>query len=208
VQIFQIWEQIFGGTDRLVRVLPSQAANPWLSEQIVAYQNAFAHADALAIAPYFECSDVAAGGWGNLGDPATADQVAAMTVDQILDIELGHIRNCALNQMIGNAAVAQKYGLKLVAYEGGQSLVAWGAAQNNSQLTQLFEAANRSPRMQDLYSEYLNNWKNAGGDLFLHYTDVSGYTKYGSFGSLESQDQDSVTAPKYRALMNFAAQNP
>ena len=72
----------------------------------------------------------------------------------------------------------------------------------------LFEAANRSPRMQDLYSEYLNNWKNAGGDLFLHYTDVSGYTKYGSFGSLESQDQDSVTAPKYRALMNFAEQNP
>jgi len=32
VQIFRIWEEVFGGTKRLVRVLPSQAANPYVSE--------------------------------------------------------------------------------------------------------------------------------------------------------------------------------
>jgi hypothetical protein len=45
----------------------------------------------------------------------------------------------------------------------------------------------------------------AGGDVFVHYTDVSPFTKYGDWGALEYQDQDPDTAPKYQALMDFAA---
>ena len=52
VQIFKLWESVFGGTDRLVRVLPTQAVNAWISNQIVAFQDAYKHADALAVAPY------------------------------------------------------------------------------------------------------------------------------------------------------------
>ena len=208
VQIFQLWTNVFGGTSRFVRVLPSQAANAWMSQQLVTYQNAYGYADALAIAPYYSiCSDVATGGFGFLGDPSTVDQVTAMTVDQILDIELGHIRNCALNQMTSNAAVAQQYGLRLLAYEGGQSLVGVGSAQTNQQLISLFKAANRDPRIADLYTEYLQNWKTSGGDLFMYYSDVTAYTQYGSFGALEYQDQDPSTAPKFQALANFAAAN-
>lgn len=209
VQIFQLWQQVFGGTSRFVRVLPSQFTSPALSQEIVTYQNAYGYADALAVAPYYSiCSDQATGGWGFLGDPSTASQVAAMTVDQVLDIELSHIRNCALNNITAQAQIANQYGLHLLAYEGGQHLVATGGAQGNQQLVSLFEQVNRSPRIQDLYSEYLQDWKNAGGDMFVHYSDVTSYTQYGSFGALEYQDQDPATAPKYQALMNFAGQNP
>ena len=208
VQIFQLWTDVFGGANRFTRVLSSQAANSWMSQQLVTYGNAYGYADALAIAPYYSiCSDTATGGFGFLGDPSTVDQVTGMSVDQILEVELGHIRSCALNQMTSNAAVAQQYGLRLLAYEGGQSLIGVGNAQNNQPLISLFKAANRDPRIADLYTEYLQNWKASGGDLFMYYSDVTAYTQYGNFGALEYQDQDPSTAPKYQALANFAAEN-
>jgi hypothetical protein len=207
VQIFQIFQQVFGGTQRLVRVLPSQAANASMSQQIVSFQNAAAYADVLAVAPYYSmCSDQAIGGWGFLGDESTQNQVAAMTPDQVLDIEMMHIQNCALDQMTSSRAVAQQYGLNLVAYEGGQSLQGTGTAQNNTDLNALFKAVNRDSRMQSLYQAFLQNWMTIGGDLFVHYADVGSYTKYGYFGSMEYQDQDLTTAPKYQALTAFAAQ--
>src|SRR5581483_8613189 len=65
VEIFKIWESVFGRTKRLVRVLAAQAVNPWSSEQVLKWHDAYQHADALAIAPYF----------GNrFGDPKTADE--------------------------------------------------------------------------------------------------------------------------------------
>lgn len=129
-----------------------------------------------------------------------------MTIDAIVDIELQHINGCALQEMQNGAAIARKYGLKLVAYEGGQSLAGYGGAENNATLTALFEGANRSPRMYALYTQYLQNWVGAGGDLFLHFTDATAFTKWGSWGSLEYENQDPTTAPKYQALTVFASQ--
>jgi hypothetical protein len=208
VQMFNIFQSVFGNTSRMTRVIASQAANSWLSDQTLGFQNAFASADALAIAPYFNCSDSASGGFGILGDPATASQVAAMTVDQVDDIQLAHINNCALQQMQANASVAHSYGLKMIAYEGGQSLVGYNGAENNTALTAVFKAANRGSRMNALYTQYLQNWVAAGGDMFVHYSDIGGYAKYGSFGTLEYQDQDPATSPKYQALSAFATQHP
>jgi hypothetical protein len=62
--------------------------------------------------------------------------------------------------------------------------------------------------MKNLYISYLNNWKAAGGKIFLNFTSVNPVSKYGSFGMLEYQDQDLTTAPKYQALMEFIASNP
>jgi hypothetical protein len=208
VQIFNIFQSVLGGTTRMIRVIASQAGNSWLSDQTLGFQNGFAKADALAIAPYFNCSDAGNGGFGVLGDPVTANQVAAMTADQVIDIELAHINGCTMQQMQSNAAVAQKYGLPMVAYEGGQSLVGYSGAENNTAMTAVFKAANRSSRMTALYAQYLQNWVSAGGDMFVHFTDVTAYSKYGSWGSLEYQDQDPNTAPKYQALMTFATAHP
>jgi hypothetical protein len=208
VQIFSLFQNVVGTTGRVIRVIASQAANSWLSNQTLQFQNAFANADVLAIAPYFNCSDVATGGFGVLGDPSTANQVAAMSVDQIDSIQLAHVNNCALQEMQSNAFVAAHYGLKMVAYEGGQSLVGYTGAENNTAMTALFKAVNRGSGMHTLYVQYLQNWIGSGGDMFVHYGDVGGYTKWGSFGSLEYQDQDLSTSPKYAALTGFAGQYP
>ena len=205
-QIFSIVRSAIQPATRVIRVIGSQAANSWLSEQTVAFRSAYQQADALAIAPYFNCSDTASGGFGILGDPSTADQVAAMTVDGVIDIELQHITGCALQAMQSNSAIARKYGLKLVAYEGGQALVGYGGAENNATLTALFKAANRSTRMYDLYTRYLQNWVAAGGDLFVHFNDVTAFTKWGSWGALEYLNQDPAVAAKDLALSVFAAQ--
>jgi hypothetical protein len=207
VQIFKIFGSVFGSSGRMTRVIASQAENSWLSNQTLAFQNAFASADVLAIAPYFNCSDAATGGFGVLGDPSTADQVAAMSIGQVEQIQLAHINNCALQEMQSNSSVAAGYGLKLVAYEGGQSLVGINGAENNTLLTTLFGEVNRDPGMSSLYSQYFQNWVSSGGDVFVHYSEMGAYAKYGNFGVLEYQDQDPVSSPKYQALMNFAIQH-
>jgi hypothetical protein len=54
----------------------------------------------------------------------------------------------------------------------------------------------------------MNNWVSAGGDLLIHFNETGPWTKYGSWGALEYQDQDPATAPKFQALSAFAAQHP
>ena len=207
-QIFTIFRSALSTPDRMIRVMAAQAANSWLSDQMLGFRNVYANADALAIAPYFNCDDTGSGGFGILGGPATQSSVDTMTVDQVIDIELAHINGCAAQQMQSGGAVARKYGLRFLAYEGGQSLVGYYGMENDALMTSLFKAANRSARMSALYTQYLSQWVTAGGDLFAHYSDVTSYTRYGSWGSLEYQDQDPSTAPKYQALMTFAGQHP
>jgi hypothetical protein len=196
VEVFKIWESAFGpaGNKRLVRVMASQSANPWVSEQVLSWKGAARQVDALAIAPYF----------GNdFGAPQTQASVAKMSVGQLLDAldkELDGRHRAWIEQQ---CAVAQKHGVSLVAYEGGQHLVGVGGAENNQSLTDLFIAANRSPRMSALYQKHLGIWFNAGGGLYMAFSSVAKPTKWGSWGALEYQDQPVAAAPKYRALVDF-----
>lgn len=196
VEIFKIWEAVFGeaGKKRLVRVLGSQSANPWVSEQVLGWKGAAAHVDALAIAPYF----------GNdFGNPQTQNEVAKLSVDQLMDALAKEVDGKNRLWIEQQAAVARRYGVKLVAYEGGQHLVGVGGAENNQALTDLFIAANRSPRMADLYGKHLRNWFAAGGGLYVVFSNVAKASKWGSWGVLEYQDQPVETAHKYRAVVDF-----
>ena len=193
VEIFAIWEDVFGGTDRLVRVLAAQSANPWTSEQVMDFEDAYRHADVLGIAPYF----------GNaLGNPKTQNDIAQMTVDQVLD-------QCAEFIAKGNETIARQAelakarGLRLVAYEAGQHLVGHGGAENNEALMNLFHAANRHPRMKQLYLDYLGGWKANGGTLAAIFSSMGTYSKWGSWGLLEYHGQPPAEAPKYQAVLEF-----
>jgi len=198
VEIFRIWEDVFGGPDRLVRVLAAQSANPWTSEQVMDFEEAYKHADVLGIAPYF----------GNaLGDPKTQDEVAQMTVEQVLD-------KCAEYIAEGNKTVAEQAraakerGLRLVTYEAGQHLVGHGGAENNQPMEDLFHAANRHPRMKDLYLDYLAGWKANGGTLAAIFSSTGTWSKWGSWGLMEHHGQPVAEAPKYQAVIEFLDQNP
>jgi hypothetical protein len=197
-QIFKIWEDVFGGTDRLVRVLASQAANSYVSEQIIGFQDAYKHADALAIAPYLTC--IAAPG----NKPLDSNDMEKWTVDQALD----YLENTSLPEstkwIAEQKKMADKYGLKLVAYEGGQHMVGAFGAENNDAVTQLFEQANANPRMGRIYDKYFAAWTENGGDLFCYYSSVSFWSKWGSWGALQYADEDPTQSPKFMSLIKWA----
>lgn len=197
VEIFAIWEQAFGGRSRLVRVLSAQFGNPWTGQQVVSWQNAYQHADALAVAPYFG---------GRLGQPQNAATTRLMSVDQLLDACVATIRdstNGLAAAMAMNKTTADARGLQLVAYEAGNELVGSGPAADDDQLNALFLAAQRHPRMRDVYRELFDMWRGMGGGMLVNFNDVRWPTKYGASSLLEEQDQDPSTAPKYLAARDY-----
>jgi hypothetical protein len=200
VEIFRIWEDVFGQTDRLVRVLASQAANAYVSEQIVGFEGAAAHADALAIAPYISMN-IPPPGEGRKG--LTTEQVQAWTVERVLD----HMEKEALPESVEwirqQKAVADRYGLRLIAYEAGQHMVGVGGGENNDAVTRLLHQANAHPRMGGIYDQYLQAWQREGGDLLCHFSSVSQWSKWGSWGALQYADEDRSASPKFSALMRW-----
>lgn len=201
VQVFAIWEEVFGGTERLVRVLPTQAANAYVSEQTVSFQQAYEQADALAVAPYISFNVPKDGNDKRPG----ADQVAAWTVDQVVD----HMENVCLPESVrwmrSQKAVADKYGLRLVAYEGGQHATALGAANQNKTLVQLLVDANSHPRMGEVYTKYFAAWEEVGGDLFCNFSSIGTWGIWGSWGLLQHYDDNPAQSPKFVATMQWAA---
>lgn len=195
VEIFKIWESVFGGQDRLVRVLASQYVNPWTAEQVLTWQDAYQSADAYAIAPYFS------GEWDYLEN---LPQLLKSSEAQIWQRMEDEIKSYGPFIKENYTRIREEFGLELIAYEGGQHLTSAAFdEQHEEQITELFTALNRHPRMASLYKLYLNQWKDAGGGLLCHFVDVTPYTRFGSWGALEYQDQPLETAPKYQALLDF-----
>lgn len=199
LEMFTIWEDVFGGHTRLKRVLAAQGANVWTGRQVVTAAGGSAHADAIAMAPYFNCVRPLA------STPEGAAQIIAMTDDQILDRCETEIHSDIRTQMQQYHDLAAANGLELVAYEGGQHMIGLGTELGNSALSSRLNQVNRNPRMHDVYRAYLAEWRAAGGGEFAAFASTGLYTQYGSFGALEWQDQDPATAPKYRALVEEAA---
>jgi hypothetical protein len=193
-EVLKIWESVFNDGSRLVRVLASQSGNPWAGDQVLNYGDSRAHADALAIAPYFG---------GSYGAAGELNRVKGLSVDQFLDelqnVELPRI----VTEIDNNAKVAAAYGVDLVAYEGGQHLTGIEGAENDAALNALFDAVNRHPRMGQIYTTYLNGWRTKGGKLFGHFLNCGAYTKWGRWGALEHMWQPREQAPKYDAVMTF-----
>jgi hypothetical protein len=201
VEIFKIFEAVMGGTKRIDRVLAGQSVNTWSAEQLLTWKEAYKHADSYAIAPYFDGRDI-------LLNSDKAAQIVKMSQDQVLDILQADIRGPIKKNIVESSNLARKYGLKLQGYEGGQQLTGFQFEKDEPQITKLYSEVNRNPRMGDLYTEYLNTWKAAGGGLFNHYYDVGRSGKFGMWGALEHLGQDPKTAPKYQALIRFIDANP
>ncbi len=191
VEIFRIFAQVFGDTDRLVRVLGAQAAGPRGTETILSCDGATQHADALAIAPYFG---------GRFGGRKERARVKGMSVEDLLAVLEREALPRAEGYMREHAALAKECGMRLITYEGGQHLVVHGG--KDPALDALFDAANRHPRMGALYARYLDAWSRHG-ELFVHYSSCTNYTRSGRWGALESLLQPRKAAPKYDALCDY-----
>jgi hypothetical protein len=215
-QMSDIWKEVFGRErDRVVAVLSTQTSWPGLEEALlncpywVAEGNTpcYQHGDAYAITGYVS---------GHLGAPEhektveswlnDADGGVGQALKQLGDEStLGGDVQEVVEAFHYQAKIAQAKGLRLLAYEAGQHIVGSQGVENNDKLTNLFIEVNRHPEMHQVYTRLLQGWKDAGGTLFMHFSDIAQPTKWGSWGALESVDQER--SPKYDALMDFIQQN-
>lgn len=192
VQMNAIWESVFGSTDRLVRTMSIFTPFPQAGADELDWNDTYLSLDALAIGPYFRLNS-------SMSDVAA---ITAMTIPQVLDSCMANI-DVIMAQVAEHAAVAAARGLELIAYEGGQHLVGLGAAATDPAVLALFSAANQDPGMGAVYAYYMDQWKAAGGRLFLHFASMQ---RGGPMGLLEWHDQTS--SPKYDTLLQFIADNP
>ena len=199
VEMFRIWEDVFGGRDRLVRVLAWQSGNThWMRKIVLAHQDAWRHADALAIAPYIACNVP------QQGKGLTTGEVEKWTVEQALDYMEKQSLPRSIRSIRASKEVADEFGLRLVAYEGGQHMVGVGGGENNEKVTALFHAANAHRRMGAIYGRYLAGWTEAGGDLFCNFSSIGKWSKWGSWGVMQYYDDDPAENPKFLAILRWA----
>lgn len=213
-QMSDIWKRTFGNQrDRVISVMATQTAWKGLENSVLdcslwvaegnrpCYQHDI---DVYAITGYFS---------GNLGSEKNQSTVESWLKDAdggfnraFTQLKQGSVlaEQTGDDSLVGAAnifkyhqQVAQQKGLQLVAYEGGQHLV----NPNSDKLTEFFIALNRRPEMYDLYSQLLESWRQAGGTLFMNFSDIGTPSKWGSWGALEHVDQEK--SPKYDALTNF-----
>jgi len=214
-EVLQIWDQVFeGDRDRVVGILGAQSANPWTAETSLEYlrsngiSNAQAGIDAVAIAPYIGLSlsddsvEQDLERWIEAGQAVALDRLfEELTVGGALaDGHPGGALQRTFDWVTDYVDLVASEGLGLVAYEGGQHLAPLhNGMENNEAIADFFIAANRDPRMGEVYRLYLSRWRDEVGDLFVHFSDVSNPGKWGSWGALESIYQDG--SPKYDALL-------
>jgi hypothetical protein len=183
--------------ERAVTVLSGQSANPGLNEAILAaYEDTRINPlggkpDALAVAPYF----------GRVY--REREEVAGLTVDRILADAEESIAELVTEHTSTNRDVADEHGVHLIAYEAGQHVLLTGGLEEDEPLLEMVIAANRDPRMGDLYRKAHKAWLAAGGELIVYFNSCEQPGKFGSWGAREYQDQPLSEAPKWAALQSM-----
>ena len=208
MEIFKIFEEEFGGTDRFVRVLAWQTGGDLKGMMDFKYEimkdegmsslvnkKGSDLVDAYATAPYFG---------GYLGGQLA--WVNSHTVDDILTACENNLQD-VMNTVDRQVKEAAAYGKIFLAYEAGQHLAGTGGNENNDDMTNKFIAANRHPRMKELYLNYMNRWKMSGAQTMCIFSSIGSPSKWGSWSIIESYCQDISEAPKYAAVREFSEEN-
>jgi hypothetical protein len=213
-QTCDIWKSVWrADAPRVVCVMAAQAANPWTATEAlgcVLWSGApcAGHGiGAVAIAPYF--GGTVPSSWTSQSDGGLSSLLASLTSQNDPSVPVGGWLGQALRWVAAYPAAIDRYNLPLISYEGGQSFV---SNSSHEALNNLYFNANRDPRMQTAYATYLQGWKKAGGQLFVHFNDIGAYSKYGEWGALESLMQTTTpltgAPPKWQALQSFISGNP
>ena len=193
VEVFKIWEQTFGGSEQLVRVLGSWASNQNMSSQILSFEEAYKVTDAIAIGPYVSAHPK------ELRKAKNVSEIFKMMKDKKSKWGMASIISYIQKQ----EKVASSFGVDLIAYEGGQHLVDWDTRRVDDDPNPLLYAANRDPRMGIIYDELMREWNRAGGKLFVAFSAPRIYSWYGSWGVKEHIRQPRADAPKYDSLLRY-----
>ncbi len=230
VEVGQIFIDVFGGGERVVRVMGGWTQNNY-NEALLTHNNNYQRVDAVAIGSYF-------GGYipSNLNNAqiiqSWIDQGGQAHAMDLLFQEIlqgGALRpyylpggqyydparpawqippaNGAVNALVdsfaGMVASVGQYGLELVSYEGGPHLDVT-VNGNSTGVRDLVLAAHHDPRMGQAYQAYLQGWRNSGGGILMLYTSHSSSS---GFGLLEYEQQPHAQQPKFLTVQQFIADN-
>jgi hypothetical protein len=192
-EIFAIWSQPFAGTKRLRRVLATQSANAWGTLQLLG-DPVVETADVLAVAAYLPLTP-------SSDSSPSSSEVARWSLKRVFEhFEQGIAT--VRQQLTEQRRWCARHGLLLAAYEGGQHAVGVGeVATRDTALERLLTQANRDERMGLVYRRLFDEWEQADGDLFCHFSGVSAPNRWGNWGLLEHHDDDASKRPKYRATL-------
>jgi Ca2+-binding RTX toxin-like protein len=224
-QIANIAHQVFTGTHagQVVDVLGGLAANSGLLTFMLdgvakaGLGSASALFDEYAVAPYFG-AEMGTGvkdadlqtvlNWaksGSTGLDAAFHELeygGSLTGNQSLAV--------IAQWLSASGTAAHSAGLDLVAYEGGISLstTRWAAADKPT-VQNFFERLLEDPRMGNLYTKLVNDFKAAGGTEFLPYNDAGAHNDSGSWGMLTSiYDEGSPRYDAMKAMLSSSADAP
>ena len=198
VEFFKIWEKIYGGHKKLVRVIGGWDTRPDISGIILGYKDTYKSTDALAIAPYV------GGNLRGFRASKTVDEIFKLLTDNKSYRSLPKI----MHELHKHAKLAKDFGVSLVAYEGGQGLVDWAAKNYLQHPNPLFFASNRDPRMGELYESLFRQWRKMGAGLFIAFSSPRSCNSSGCWGLKEHIRQDVEDAPKLKATLAFMNDNP
>ena len=192
VQMFSIFEQEFRGTERLVRVMSGSTGYTRLTEMLLGYRDAYKNTDAFAIDPFFYVSTE------KQKKVSSVNEIFEMLYDEKLPFSIPSVEKRIAKQ----AKLAKSYGVSLIAYEGGLRL----PDRNNRDIarevsTKHYFAANRDWRMAKAYTDFIGNWRRAGGEVFVSF---SANRTHKSDDYLTQPDHE---APKLEALLTFIKNN-
>ena len=99
-----------------------------------------------------------------------------------------------------HAGKAAQYGLELTTYESGYGE---NAPDETADYQQFLIDVQRQPGLYDIEKENYQNFKDAGGDLYMNFGIIGEPSKWGSWSALESLYQE--TSPRYQALTDWNA---
>ncbi|MFN0217321.1 MAG: hypothetical protein ACKVP4_00750, partial [Hyphomicrobium sp.] len=187
LEMFKIFEEVFGSTERFVRVLSGQAGNAWRNKELLDFPGVGQKVDAFAIAPYFSFDE----------DHPSSQTIETQPEDvqlEALQLNLTRVRQ----QIRTDRRLADAVGLPLITYEAGQAVVSASGSDT------FCGPVNRHPRMEQLYRDYMDIWRQeTDGALLVLLSDVSQFNKYGCWGLSEYLGQSIAETPKLRAVRAY-----
>ena len=197
VEFFKIWQKVYGGHKKFVRVISGWDTRPDISGIILAYNDTYKSVDALAIAPYI------GGNTRGFRESETVDDIFHLLTDEKSYRSLDKV----IDEIKKHAKLAKDFGVSLVAYEGGQGLVDWATRDYMQHPNPLFFGANRDPRMADLYDKIYAEWRDLGADLFVAFSAPRSCNADGCWGLKEHIRKDLDDSPKLKASLDFINTN-
>jgi VCBS repeat-containing protein len=210
-QVGRIWNQVFGesptggedATGRVHVVYNTQAAWQGLEFYGLETQNWYENGvhvrasdyfDEYAVAGYYRFNtadhNVVRSWWSN---PDGGFDAAVASLRQNVDGPL----KAAYAYHAGKAA---ERGLELTTYESGYGEV---ATNETADYQQFLIDVQRQPELYDIEKANYQNFKDAGGGLYMNFGIIGAPSKWGSWSALESLYQE--TSPRYEALTDWNA---